>query len=470
MNPKTFDYSKLALPYGATIAEDGVTVTEGGVRLKLTARPSKASFIRIAIGIPSVWNGILIGRGTGGMGGGIAYQDYLMPKGADTALVTTDLGTSRGCESGIHCPDVWKDFGWRATHIMTVLAKLILQKVHGKEPDFAYFIGVSTGGQQALMEAQRFGQDYNGIIAGEPAANRTLLHTYFLWNRLKLSDHGKPLFCAEEIDLLHRYILDYYQCHGDGEPGDNFITAPTNSKAQIAKILGQMEKDRVPFSAAQYNALSQIFNGPVNPVTGRRIYNGMPFGSEKNWCGIATMQEKEFDHLYPFIWAFGKDYDLTTFDFNHDLDTLNTLMAKEVNANSPDLSTFYQNGGKLILYSAACDPCVPFPDALNYYKRVTAHFGSEKTVQSFFRMFLVPGKGHGSDGDGPRAIWSSETQPTLLPALRNWCENGIAPQEATAVFFHNQRPEDGVQPCRTIKPVSPEMFCPETCAEEYLNL
>ncbi len=152
--------------------------------VKIVLQPAKGSNINVEIWLPDAdkWNARLLGLGNGGSAGHISPGTLAGPMAGGYAAATTDMGTAPNADSGIGNPEVWKDFGFRATHLMTVVAKQVVTAYYGKAPELSYFSGGSTGGQQALQEAQRYPEDYDGITAAVPAHCRTPLHAYFLWN------------------------------------------------------------------------------------------------------------------------------------------------------------------------------------------------------------------------------------------------------------------------------------------------
>ena len=425
------------------------------------------------IWLPENWNKIFIGTGNGGIAGRIAYWSFAGYIKNGYAIANTDMGTCRGRSSGIGNPDVWKDFGWRATHLMTVCAKNIIKEHYGISPEYSYFIGGSTGGQQALAIAQRFPQDYDGIVAGVPANNRTMLHTYFLWNYVHLhTTHGEKMFTDEEIVTITDCATDFFRRSNGGEPNDNFISLP-QSEPSLTDIFLQTLKIRNPgFSAEQLNALRAVYAGPVNPRTGERIYNGMPIGSEIYGCGIHDCQLSESPHYYPFIWTFGENYDPYSFDFDRDIDTLNETLACELNANSADLSEFRDHGGKLLIYSGSADPCVPFPDAMRYYERVAKAFGGYENTSDFCRYFLLPGRDHGSGGRGVNAMYSLNGGGEI-DIIRLWREQNSAPDALNAVRYRNpSNHAEGKEFERLVYPYLNKNFPaynhPPACCDGYL--
>lgn len=461
--------------------ESGTLETENGIfedlppfyRVVLHSSPEENSFIRFELWLPDNWNGIFTGLGNGGMAGGICHWALAQKIKDGYAAANTDMGTSRGCESGINNPAVWKDFGWRATHIMTEISKEIIHVHYGKDADFSYFIGGSTGGEQALSLSQRFPKDYNGIIAGVPANNRIFLHTYFLWNHNHLrTKDGKVMFEAEQVKEITLCAAKYFQTKNDGEKGDNFVSFPQSDDNTIEEFIAFLKNEHPEFDEAQLSALKKVYEGPVNPGSGERIYNGMPIGSEMYGCGIMDCQAEESPHYYPFVWALGADCDPYDFDFDKDLELVSDALSADMNANNPDLSAFDSLGGKLIMYSGSADPCVPFPDAMRYYERVCDFMGGYDKASSFVRYFLMPGKDHGGGGLGTNSLFVCDHSGNELDALRAWREKGIAPDILMAAKLDWEN-EGKVIFEREIKPYNPENTnekkCPPTCSEEYLR-
>jgi len=443
-------------------------------RVVIESKPSKDSLIISELWLPENWNGIFVGLGNGGMAGTVCYDVLTQYARLGYAAANTDMGTSRGVKSGIDNPDVWKDFGWRATHIMTEVSKTILRAYYGKKEAYSYFIGASTGGQQAHSEAQRFPEDYDGIISGVPANNRVFLHTYFLWNHNHLrTKDGKVMFSAEEVNLITDCAVKFFNANGDGEPGDNFITFPYIDEFTVDNFLSFLKSKHPEFTAEQLNSLDAVYRGPVNPKTKKQIYNGMPIGSEIYPCGILSCQSLKSPEFYPFIWAFGENYNGYDFDFAEDLDRISERLSCELNANNADLTDFYNRGGKLIVYSGSADPCVPFPDSVGYYNRVCEKMGGYDKVKSFFKFFIIPGKDHNIGGKGANATWSDEERNDIFCALRDWCEKGKEPEYLVAGHIKIKENDTNPEFVRKVYPYRADkengISFPKSCDEGYLS-
>lgn len=447
-------------------------------RALFESSPGSGSRILTEVWLPVEWNGIFVGIGNGGIGGKLCEWDLAHYVKLGYAAATTDLGTTPGLESGIHNPDVWKDFGWRATHIMTRLGKALAYRYYGRKEDYSYFDGASTGGQQALSEAQRFPEDYDGILAGVPANNRVFLHTYFWWTHVHLTaKDGSAVLTEEEIRGVHECAVAFFQERGDGVPGDNFVSFPYADENTVEDFLAFVHRAQPQLTDEKLAVLRAVYTGPVNPVTGEQIYCGMPIGAEL--CHDGLIDYKGTDHwgLWPFIWAFGADYRWRDFDFAADMDRLSALMSPDLDANSADLSAFRARGGKLLVYSGSADPAVPFPDALAYYNRVAKNSGGFEKTAEFFRYYLVPGKDHNVCGPGANTLFGAsgrEEDPFLV--LRKWREEGRAPEYLTAAKVDLSEGADKgtvlferkVYPYRADK--IPGSTSPAVCCERYLNM
>jgi feruloyl esterase len=193
----------VTVPGPAFTAADGVTYTGVPAFCKVSAvlTPSSDSFINVELWLPTAtWNGKFQGIGNGGYAGTIALGLPAMITGlqAGFAVATTDMGTApSGNNNGdalVGHPEKWIDWGWRSTHLMTTVSKQLIQSYYGQAPRWSYFNGCSTGGEQALMEAQRFPGDYDGILGGDPANNRTHVHTAALWNYVATHRSAQSLF------------------------------------------------------------------------------------------------------------------------------------------------------------------------------------------------------------------------------------------------------------------------------------
>jgi feruloyl esterase len=380
--------------------------------VKLLLKPAKGSNINVELWLPDPgkWNARFLGLGNGGAAGHIDPGNLTEPLRGGFAVATTDMGTAPNENSGIGNPEVWKDFGFRATHLMTIAAKQLLKAYYGKDAEYSYFIGGSTGGQQALQEAQRYPGDYDGIVANIPAHCRTPLHAYFLWNAQIL--HQCP-FTETQQQHIVAAGNEIMACKETPATAGKIISDPRCDRKDIEAVIQLALQKDPTLTQAHADALRKLYDGPRHALTGERIFCGIPLGTT---FGMAS------GNLYLFKWVFGADKDLMSINFGEDIDTYTATLGPYLNAENPDLSAFEQRGGKLISLAGSADSCVPYTACLDYYERVAEHFGTLEKVRSFFRFYIVPGMGHGS-GPGINVL------PNLRELVINWREKGIAPDK-----------------------------------------
>ncbi|SFE71258.1 tannase/feruloyl esterase family alpha/beta hydrolase [Spirosoma endophyticum] len=434
-------------------------------RVAATLKPTPESNIRIEVWLPKTnWNERFLGTGTGGGAGSISYGALANGLKRGFATTNTDMGTSSNANEAVGHPERWVDFGHRATHEMTATAKAITQAYYKKPFHHAYFAGCSTGGQQALMEAQRYPDDYNGILAGAPANNRTHLHTGFVWNYKVTNQIPGSTFSKEKIAFITNAVINACAGKDGGAPGDNFLTDPRAC---------QFDPETLPrcpagtdegtcLTPAQLTALKQIYAGPVNPRTGERIYTPIPLGSENSGAGIEYQQNPNQappSLFYQYKWVFGADFDYTTFDFDRDQDKMDSVLAPILNANNPDLEPLKKRGGKILMYSGTADPLVPYQDAVTYYERVIDAQGGLKKTEAFFRFFLIPGMAHCGGGPGLNDCGQNlaltvpqDSDHDVLTALINWVEKGTPPDKLIATAYTGGIPTNRVRLQRPIYP------------------
>ena len=373
--------------------------------VKIVLNPAKGSNINVEMWMPDAgkWNGRFIGLGNGGSAGHINSMGLAGFMASGEVAATTDMDTAPNDSSGDGNPEVWKDFGFRATHLMTVAAKQVIKAYYGKDPTCSYFSGGSTGGQQALQEAQRYPDDYDGIAAGIPAHCRTPLHAYFLWNYQILKKC--PFSPSQEksvIDAGNEYMANREVPSLAGK----LVSDPRCDSKDIEAVIALALKNDPTLTQEHADALRKLFNGPKHDVTGERIFDGIPLGAS---FGPAT------GNLYLFKWVFGPGKQMEDINFGADFDAYTAALGPYLNAENPDLSAFEKRGGKLIMMSGSADSVVPYHGTIDYYERVIEHFGSLEKVQSFFKFYIIPGMGHGGG-------------PNILQPVMDWREKGTVPE------------------------------------------
>jgi feruloyl esterase len=428
-----------AVPQG-TFLQDGtppIPNLPAFCRVAATLTPSPHSNIRIEVWMPAAgWNGKYQGTGNGGFAGTISYGSLANALRGGYAVANTDMGTSSSIvpngDSLIGHPERWADWGWRATHEMTVAAKEIIRAYYGREPERSYFYGCSTGGEQAMMEAQRFPDDYDGIVAGAAANNRTRLHMEIFWAYAAGARNPSDRIPAAKLPLITDAVLNACP-KAKTVATDAFLSRPEDCSWDPASLQCAAGGGSDCLSVTEVATVRNLYKGPRNPATHESIYPGVPRGSEFGWTDAMPQAARApYDSL--FKWVFGADWNWRSFDFNQDVATVDARLAPAVNATSPDLSTFKAHGHKLIAYHGTADWLVPPQGSIDYYRTVLDAQAApaaldkqskEEETETFFRLFMVPGMAHCSGGPGLNT-------GDFLQSLELWVEKGIAPAQIPA--------------------------------------
>jgi feruloyl esterase len=315
------------------------------------------------------------------------------------------------------------------------------------------------------MEAQRFPTDYDGILAGAPAFNRTHLHTVAI-SEYKATHARLPAsyIPATKFDVVNKAVLAKCLPGSGGAPGDAFLTDPRDCNFDPASIACPAGSDGPNcLNADQVAAIKVYYAGSINPSNGAIINPGNTRGSETSnpaSLGIVlneSLNEPYFDSL--FKWVFGLTWQWQTFDFNRDVARVDQVLAADLNANNTDLRPFSQRGGKLILYAGWADTLLPSPSTINYYNAMSFTMTGSRSAQGlaqtqgFARAFMAPGMWHCKDGPGPNSFGgmiqepapSFDPQHDLLSALTHWVENGAAPASVIATKYVGDTPQLGIQ-------------------------
>jgi hypothetical protein len=386
----------------------------------------------------STWNGKLLKAGCGGFCGStrvVQICEGALRRGY--ACIASDMGHKSTPTDG-----VWAynnllakiDWGFRAVHVAALAGKAIVARYFDTIPKRSYFFGCSTGGRQALIAAQRFPWDFDGIIAGAPPLEHTRNNLNVLWNhRAVLDERGKSVLMPADAELVHRAVLK--RCDANDGLEDGIIDDPRTCKFDPAELICKADKQGGCLSARQVEAVGKLYSGPVT-FPGEHSATGtlMP-GSELNWIGMYFSQDGGRGHSYQYqtdkmrYSAFmpdpGPRWQLSDLDFAADPKRFG-VMESLYAANNPDLRKFKKAGGKLILFHGWGDQG-DFPlAAVDYYETTERTMGGRDATQDFFRLFMVPGMGHCTGGEGAYLI-------DYLSYLEDWVEKGQPPDRLIGV-------------------------------------
>src|ERR1043165_763349 len=439
-----------------------------------TIAPTPDSSIGVRVWLPTQrYHGRYLGTGNGGYAGGYFQSELADGINRGFATANTDMGATGAAgvngDALIGHPEKWKDFGWRATHLMTTFSKALIDAFYGAPASKSYFTGCSTGGQQALMEAQRFPYDYDGILAGAPAFNRTHIHTVTVAQYRATHATAASYIPPTKLDVVNQAVLAQCRARDGGAATDAFLTDPRLCKFAPATLACPAGLDAPNcLNPDQVAAMKVYYTGSTNLATGAIINPGNARGSETSnpaALGFAlneSLNEPSFDSL--FKWVLGATWQWQTFDFNRDAASVHQVLAADLNATSTDLRPFAGRGAKLIMYAGWADPLIPSQSAINYYNALAASYGGThaasalKKTQGFARLFMAPGMWHCKEGPAPSSFGGVIAQPApsydpqydLLTSLTQWVEQGVAPTSVIATKYNNDTPQLGIAMQRPI--------------------
>ncbi len=403
--------------------------------------------VNFRLNLPSDWNGKLYFGGNGGFAGAI-QADLITPMGRGYAAVGTDTGHQA---SGIDAswaqdsPTKVIDFGYRAVHVTAVAAKTITASYYDGDIAYAYFDGCSRGGGQALMAAQRFPHDFDGIIGGAPAYNWPRLLLGFAWGQRLIypdrTDLSTPILPLAKLPYIEAEVNA--NCDAIDGIADGIVDDPRmcsfDAGVDLAACAPGNEADPNCLTAPELTALQAVYAGPSNAQG--QIWPGFPVSGEagpNNWNIWIVGFENLFGPGNPNLHhAFGGDFfkylafadnDDGSFDFR-DLDYETVLPSLEpigqiLNATDPDLAAFGERGGKLLLWQGWSDAAITAFGTIDYYQAVVATLGLAQ-AEEVVRLYMMPGVYHCGGGPGPNVF-------DRLTALESWVEDGVRPEALIA--------------------------------------
>jgi hypothetical protein len=417
--------------------------------------------IRFEVGLPSAWNGRLYMFGNGGYAGEaldapgrVATMRRALARGFATAQMNTGHdAAAEPLATFAANPQKFLDYAYRGVHVTALAAKRLLQAYYDNAPRFSYFDGCSTGGRQGLISAQRFPDDFDGIVAGAPVLDFSGTMIGYVNNQRALS--AAPI-AADKLKLIADAV--YAKCDPADSLSDGLIDDPRRCAFKPSDLPQCPDDADGPacFTAAQIRTLDAIYGGVKR--NGVELAPGWPPGAEiaaptpnggssSGWLPwfVAAANARPIEVLFGETFfkhmAFGRpnpSYDWMTFNIDNDYDKLQATRSA-LDATDPDLSRFKARGGKLVSYFGWADPALNPMMGVNYYESVLRRMGPSTT--EFYRLFMVPGMFHCAGGIGV------STFDAFTP-LVEWVEKGEAPRSITG-----SRLVDG-------KPVRTRPLCP----------
>lgn len=406
--------------------------------------------VKFELWMPAQWNHKYLAVGNGGLAGSISYAAMAGPLGQGYATSSTDTGHSGSTNDGSWALGHYErivDFADRAIHVMAEADKAILDAFYGSQPKYSYFTGCSQGGHEAMIEAQRYPADFDGIVAGDPANYWT--HHYIgghLWAALAMQGDG--YIPASKVAVIADAVNN--ACDTLDGVKDGVLNDPRRCHFDPATLLCKGSDGPNCLTSAQVDAVRKIYTG-VRNADGDQIYPGLVPGGEagpggwSNW--ITGTKPGTGGHsglglpFFKFMVFDNPDWDFRTFKFDapkgfdNDIDFTDAKLGALFNAIDPDLSAFKSRGGKMIHYHGFSDPDITPLNSINYYESVVKAMGGNtnhgyRDTREFYRLFMVPGMQHCAGGPGA-------THFDMLTALDQWVVQGAAPERILASRITN---------------------------------
>lgn len=429
--------ASLSLPDTAITKAESVPAGKNSLaahcRVAATLKPSSDSDIKIEVWMPlSGWNGKYQAVGNGGWSGSIAIRAMEEALQQGYATSSTDTGHEGASASfALGHPEKLIDYAYRSEHEMTVKAKAIIAAFYGREPKYSYWNGCSAGGKQALKEAQRFPQDFDGIIAGAPGNNWTGRAIYSMWVAQALHADEASYIPPEKYPLIHNAVLE--ACDALDGVRDGLLEDPTRCHFDPKVLECKNGNGPACLTAPQVEAARKIYSGAIDPRTRQQIFPGLEPGSELRWQVLGGPQAFAIGNdFFKYIVFKDPSWDFKTLNISNDAALAEQIDSGLIDAQDPNLKPFFGHGGKLIQYHGWSDWQISPLNSVHYYESVVEKAGGASQVQESYRLFMVPGMGHCGGGEGPNRF-------DMLGALEQWTEQGQAPARIIASSADGQR-------------------------------
>ncbi|MFE5291380.1 tannase/feruloyl esterase family alpha/beta hydrolase [Isoptericola sp. NPDC056618] len=409
-----------------------------------TVAPAVTFVVRLPV---EGWTQRYVQTGCGGLCGSarISYgqaDGCPVVEDGTVASATTDMG-HQGQNDGswaLDDPQAQIDFAYRGVHVTAQVAKAVITAFYGRAPAYSYFTGCSDGGREALMEAQRYPDDFDGIAAGAPANNMAVQNTYHhAWNVLaNQDDAGRFILLADQLPLVHQAVLD--ACDGLDGVVDGVLDDPRRCDFDPATLVcTDRQVGETCLSTEEAAVVRRLHDGAVTDDGKWRLEPEIAheWGSELEWTlfvpatadGHSQSEDFALSYLRYLAWPGAQDPGFTLSDLSFTRDGFwDTVQSSSyMSALDPDLSDFRRSDGRLLLWHGWNDQHISPQSTLAYWDAMNGSVG-ERRVDAFARLFMLPGVAHCGGGDGPNST-------DVLTPVMAWVESGTAPDRLTATSY-----------------------------------
>ena len=406
-----------------TDSRGGLTGLPPFCRVVVQIAPTTDSRIGAEIWLPLTrWNNKFLAVGSGGWGGAISYDELADGLGRGYAAAATDDGhTSAGGSFVMGHPEKLIDFAYRAEHEMTLEAKRLIEAFYGQVPAHSYWSGCSGGGREGLLQAARYPQEFDGVIAGDPANVRR--NAWALSIAVQTFKDRTAYIPPEKYPMIHKAVLN--ACDASDGLKDGLIEEPEHCQVDF-KVLECKGADGSGCLTARQVQSAQAIISPLKDSAGKVLFPRLEPGTELRWARLAGGPRPAdlFLDEYRYVVFGNPDWDWRTFDVDRDAARAHAIDS-HVDEFDPNLTAFANRGGKLLIYHGWADQQVAPGSSVEFYNAARQQSAVKPAGTDWIRLFMVPGMGHCQGGEGPDTF-------DALGALEQWVEKGHAPERIIA--------------------------------------
>lgn len=391
-------------------------------RVVVRLTPSADSDIGAEIWLPASWNTKLLAVGSGGWGGSIGYASMAEGLRRGYATSATDDGhTSAGASFAMGHPEKLVDYAYRAAHETTLEAKALVKAFYARTASRSYWQGCSGGGREGLIQAYRYPDEFDGIIAGDPANIRR--NAWALWLAVRTLSDPAAYIPPSKYAMIHSAVLA--ACDANDGLKDGLIEEPQNCHVDFSILQCKAQDGPNCLTAPQVKSAQTMISSAVT-ASGQALFPGLQPGTELRWGRMAggPAPADLFLDEYRYVVYQDPNWDWHTFDLERDAAKAHAI-DKELDEMDPHLAGFAEHGGKLLLYHGWADQQVAPGSTIEFYEAVRSLSPEPQQTDNWMRLFMAPGMAHCAGGEGPDSFDS-------LTALEHWVEQGQAPDRLIA--------------------------------------
>jgi feruloyl esterase len=392
-------------------------------RIQVEAEPTADSNIHIEVWLPLAdWNGKFLAVGSGGWGGSIGYEGMADALRRGYATSATDDGHTNGSGAFIagH-PEKFIDFAYRAEHEMTIESKALIEAFYGRKPRYSYWNGCSGGGREGLLQAYRYPAEFDAVIAGDPANVRR--NAWALWLAVETFKDPAAYIPREKYAMIHRAVLD--ACDAKDGLKDGLISNPPACHPDFKALQCQGTDTNNCLTPRQVQTAQTIIS-PATTASGKVMFPRLEPGTELAWGRLTggPAPADLFLDQFRYVVYQNPQWDWRTFNLARDGEKANAVN-KDVDELEPNLTAFAKHGGKLLIYHGWSDQQVAPGSSIEFYQSLADLTAGTEPTSDWARLFMVPGMGHCSGGEGPDSF-------DKIAAMEQWVEHGNAPARIVA--------------------------------------